>query len=476
MSLLSRWKLDDGAGIIAADSVGAHDGALINFVGNEWSLDRRIGDGCLVFDAASTQYVESAAAPVAAGDLSIKCWFKTTQGGDNVAILTRNIPTFKWLLYKNNAGKLCFDNVDGVSINSNTVINDGLWHMVIVTKIGDVTTLYIDNSSKGSSNTPWLDAVGTIQFGHLAQWGAVGYYTGSMDEVDYYDHGLSADERDVLFNTPMSRRVGNGKDYASLSAAVAAFYALATPLAENRQFLLDGGLVEGNGTDYLEFSNKDSINFYNGHYLEICPYPGDELDPPLIKYRFKNEDDYTNIDPVRLSKLKIVSDCTGGGSAFVTSNSGGSFRVSDCVHAVKLDHANFGDYNEDVVYMFNSTLAITCVAWAGTLDLVNTEIKNSVIACNSDQNVEITSSLWGDHNTFYNYQAGKTVVVNVNWTNSTFNQNPNFVGGAVITVTNENPVTVMGRNFALRSISAACISGADPATATPKDILGHARG
>lgn len=263
------------------------------------------------------------------------------------------------------------------------------------------------------------------------------------------------------------KRVGSGRDFETFALAVAWFYSLG-PIADDIQFYLDGGLDEGDGTTFLVFNDDDKTDRFNGHHVYVDPWPGDEETPPTLKYRYMAENDFGGADHITFNKIKMAADCSDGEPMFTNVNIGAEIINKDCIVAARLTGFFTWDHNR----FYNCTLMLSFTAWPDTVDL-DSYLYNTVIVCYANRTVLFTA-FDAHYCSIKNYNAAFPLA-DPGWVNTYHLSNPNFVGGVVVSSTNQDPLDMITKDVRITQNSAACLDNADPVLATPKDILGHLR-
>jgi len=190
--LLSYWTFDaaDINGQTASDVLGGRDGTII---GNTHSITGKIGDA-LTFDGDG-DYVEFDDAGLPEGDAprTVAVWIKPEGTG--------NRPVLEWGTYA--ATQKCSSLVtsqkkikfaaQGVSVISNSEVENGQWYYIAETYDGSNFRIYIDGV---------LDEEKALSINTVLNVGRIGadikapdkFYNGAIDEVSIYDRALSAEE------------------------------------------------------------------------------------------------------------------------------------------------------------------------------------------------------------------------------------------------------------------------------------------
>jgi hypothetical protein len=131
---VAHWRLDETTGLVAADSVGAHDGSLLGFSADDSQWVAGHSGGALEFDGAD-DYVQVDGYPGVCGKTprAVFAWVKTrpdTTG--NLPILTwgRNAPAAYWLVEVDEDQRLRLSCGSGFISANEQQIGDGDWHHI----------------------------------------------------------------------------------------------------------------------------------------------------------------------------------------------------------------------------------------------------------------------------------------------------------------------------------------------------------
>jgi hypothetical protein len=205
--LLAHWRFDEASGLTAFDSADSYDGTLRN--GAVFSPGTGIARGAITLDQAIEANVEVGDYfSFSSGAFSVHAWVKI-----NPALSFSQM----FVLSKHNQGSAngyylsIFGNgfvyfvPDGAgSATSRSRVNDGEWHQIVNTfRNNGTVNVYIDgvleeqNSGAGSitpNSAPFL-------IGSLSNRSAGVGFTGLIDEVQVYDHALSAGEVRALYES-----------------------------------------------------------------------------------------------------------------------------------------------------------------------------------------------------------------------------------------------------------------------------------
>lgn len=209
--LLGWWKFDEGSGAIATDSSG--NGNTGVEVGTPSYITGKVGPYALQLNG-STQYVTTANAAnfnFSSGSFSISCWIQTTSGA--CAIFSTIIPPLYsgWELCISEGigegmsspslGTICFYN-GSLWVAFNTVlINDGLWHNVVIVYDGTNLNYYLDgNYIQGMACAQPSYAANPLWIGSRNDTVYPLYFTGDLDDMRIYNRTLSQDEITKIYN------------------------------------------------------------------------------------------------------------------------------------------------------------------------------------------------------------------------------------------------------------------------------------
>jgi len=201
--LVSHWKLDDGAGLVATDSVGGNDGIL---QGDATWAEGFLG-GALLLDGTG-DYVDCGSKPAfnitdavtltawvqARGDFAYPDWSGIIMRGG------LNIDTFAFY-YNGPSQQLGFKTTGctpewyATGSNTATALFDGDWHHVAATYDGKIKIVYIDAVPVGTNA-----ATGKIETSNGRLFLGAGrdlnptthHLCGRIDDARLYKRGLSA--------------------------------------------------------------------------------------------------------------------------------------------------------------------------------------------------------------------------------------------------------------------------------------------
>ncbi|MDB4754325.1 LamG domain-containing protein [Akkermansiaceae bacterium] len=210
-ALLLHWNLDDAAGTTAADSSGnGYDGGYLTGAPT-WTASGGADGGFVSFATADHAFQTTSFATIDLGAFtafSISTWIRTTStANDTVAVLRTGVGnSYYSSKIQGSTARMTARNTTDLTLNSGQVINDGAWHHVVAVFRGtDDREIFVDGVSAGTNtvDVPFLTPTG-FSIGALdrADGNVVDEYTGDIDDVQLYDHVVSAADAAFLFANP----------------------------------------------------------------------------------------------------------------------------------------------------------------------------------------------------------------------------------------------------------------------------------
>lgn len=212
-SLVGQWTFDEPSGNIAYDSSGyGNDGTIYGaartagLFGNALSFDG-LNDYVEIGDTSSLDI---------SNYLTLEAWFRTTAAANhNNPIVSKDDDgsNREWYLGTcfdaNNPGKVRWTlntpnpSWYGYQLDSNTAVNDGLWHYIAATYDGSYMRLYIDGTEDSKSPMTRTGQIPNTQahfrIGYTGS-ATTQYFVGTIDNVSVYNTALSADEISQQYN------------------------------------------------------------------------------------------------------------------------------------------------------------------------------------------------------------------------------------------------------------------------------------
>lgn len=189
--LIAWWLLNENGGVLVNDiSPTRNSGTYTNPASpqTQWATPGRDG-AAISLVIASSQYVTMGnVLGFTTEPFGCECWFRTTGNPGTLQTLMG-----KGILAVNKGYGLYIDTTNHLvaqvrnggtvsSVTSSATVNDGLWHHGYLTRIGGVTTLYLDGKSVGTDSTAVTIATDTTLFtlGARDDGGARAFYFGGQ--------------------------------------------------------------------------------------------------------------------------------------------------------------------------------------------------------------------------------------------------------------------------------------------------------
>ncbi|WP_406445219.1 LamG domain-containing protein [Streptomyces sp. NBC_00631] len=217
------WRLDQASGATTAASsvlaneqtdAGSYQNATLG--GTSGPLT---GASATAATFAGTGYVKVPAGLLHASTTrAVSLWFKTSKKGvligdqsTSVTGATAASGTWTPVLYIGSDGKLrghwwSVSGSGSTDFGSTSTVTDNTWHHAVLSSDGSTQTLYLDGTKQDTfSGTPddQSNADTYIGAGFADSWidspGAVSYFTGSISDVSFYSHPLTASQAGDLY-------------------------------------------------------------------------------------------------------------------------------------------------------------------------------------------------------------------------------------------------------------------------------------
>jgi hypothetical protein len=187
---------DEGSGTTAHDKSGNGNNWAIT--GASW-VDGKYGKA-LSFDGIN-DYVQIANPVAAGGTFTAAFWVKSTSAVENKEIINLNGGSggsgIGVGLYPGGLLRVVYNGAGVGWGDGNTVFpNDGLWHFITLTRVGNISTLYLDLVSISTVNGMAIESSPTV----IGCYGGGGFFSGIIDEVRFYNRTLSQAEITDLYN------------------------------------------------------------------------------------------------------------------------------------------------------------------------------------------------------------------------------------------------------------------------------------
>jgi hypothetical protein len=184
-NVVSHWRLDEGSGTTAYDSLGDHNGTIY---GATWTPDGQFGNA-LSFDGSD--YVDIGSLGVT-GDWTVCFWAKSSDNTGSVYYpIGLGNPLKGIVMGGTNAvvtQHICL--YDGSNIlKSLTVVEAGTWYHIAVTKHAATYSIYVDGICE---KTGGLGDIDLTNFKIGVRPDSFGYFKGAIDDVGVWDKALVA--------------------------------------------------------------------------------------------------------------------------------------------------------------------------------------------------------------------------------------------------------------------------------------------
>jgi len=187
-TLVAHWALDETEGIVAADSAGDSDAAVMGVPA--WRPDGGQVGGALEFDGVSVFVVTDVIVRSADSPFSILAWIKGGEAGQ--AVISEQAGG-DWL-YANPADGTLVTECPGRfprSLFSDKVITDDQWHRIGVIWDGSQRRLYVDGEEVAADTQDGLaTANGRLVLGAGSHLGDGTFFTGLIDDVRIYNRAV----------------------------------------------------------------------------------------------------------------------------------------------------------------------------------------------------------------------------------------------------------------------------------------------
>ena len=199
---------------------------------------------------------------------TMSVWFKTESNSDQVLL-----GGFGWgyLLYVLGNGNVQLSTVQGVTgiwtnSTSISILNDGCWHLAVVSKSANTVKVYVDGNLEVNSNVinNSFSPYGTSKsfFGANGQDNNL-FFTGSIDDVCLWNRELSSLEVANLYDVGIQTVTGNFFDdeIVSCDSEVMLNVAVTSPLAiyvwNNDTIVNSEFIISNSGVYFLEVFNSN---------------------------------------------------------------------------------------------------------------------------------------------------------------------------------------------------------------------------
>jgi len=367
--LEAHWKLDEGAGLYAADSThNDYTGELLN--GPVWQPTGGMFGGALQFDGAGDFVAAPFVLNPADGPLSVFAW--VNGGASQEVIITQTNDAGggvgrEWLQI-DPAGTLVTRLTDGTSkLACDVVITDGNWHHVGVVWDGSRRYLYVDGAEAARDLLP-LDELqacdGPMYIGAGKTLAGYMFWSGLIDDVRIYARAVGPDEIAAMNEPPVTPwpydanlNGRDGVDFADFG--ILAYNWMKGPLGEYRSIWVDTwntGILTASQCDNLIQTCRD--NNINTVMVELCDIAHDtsggkkyvEVHAWFVMQRLATS---TSLNPQHVLSLHpeyVMTDDSGntGGTLYLDPGHPGAVEwnvavIQDCLSNYDIDGINL-DY------------------------------------------------------------------------------------------------------------------------------------
>lgn len=190
----AHWRLDEGGGTIASDSVGQSDATVLGDA--TWLPAEGIVDGALQFDGVDDCLATDFVADPRVGPIRVVCWVKSDVAGGVIVSQTPGASVGSpWLATDPSDGTL----MSGMmfpfpGLPSRAVVADGQWHEVTAEWDGTYRRLWVDHQEVSRDATPMarppLSWNGTLVIGAGERFEVGTFFTGLIDDVRVYNRAV----------------------------------------------------------------------------------------------------------------------------------------------------------------------------------------------------------------------------------------------------------------------------------------------
>ncbi|MHC4461984.1 MAG: Kelch repeat-containing protein [Planctomycetota bacterium] len=194
IELLAYWKVDETEGIVAYDSAGQNDAALIG--DPTWQPNTGRVGGALALDGIDDSAFAQFVLNPSDGPFSVLTWI---EGGVPGQTVISQVDGADWLgtdpLDGASMTALAGSGRSGGPLLSQTVITDGNWHRIGLVWDGLNRTLYVDDVPVAQDTQTGLSgSAGGLNIGCGTSFEPNSFWSGLIDDVRIYNRALSADE------------------------------------------------------------------------------------------------------------------------------------------------------------------------------------------------------------------------------------------------------------------------------------------
>ncbi|MEU1481185.1 LamG-like jellyroll fold domain-containing protein [Streptomyces sp. NPDC005760] len=299
------WRLDQPSGsTTAASSVLANEqtdaGTYTNATLGS-TTGPLTGSTAKSATLAGTGYVKVPAALLHASTTrAVSLWFKTSKkgvliGDQSKSVTGASAASGSWtpVLYVGSDNKLhghwwSVSGSGSADFGSTGTVTDNAWHHAVLSSDGSTQTLYLDGTKQDTfSGTPddQTDVYTYLGAGFAASWldspGDVSYFTGSMSDVSFYSHPITASQVDDLYaaGTASAALLTNASSPAGRTTAAVSYdtaadrltdvtdehggtWHLGTPTVAGSSAVYRGSVLGADPAGYWQLGDEDTSATY----------------------------------------------------------------------------------------------------------------------------------------------------------------------------------------------------------------------
>ena len=214
--LVSYWKLDDGSGATASDSIGGNDGTLVN--GPEWTTPGKLGSA-LSFDGVD-DYVDTplninqSPSPQRSTGVTMLMWvYPTSDSPGTHQVISSDNGGYDWSVVREDGTWYVFTG-EGSRSTGFPVDLDTWQHIAAVFDRGTGVRFYKNGEEVTIPYIGYDTSDGNITVGASSVRGE--YFAGVVDEVAVYDATLTGAEIAELYSSSLDGHPYSGDGYGDV--------------------------------------------------------------------------------------------------------------------------------------------------------------------------------------------------------------------------------------------------------------------
>lgn len=207
--LISYWKLNETSGTLM-DSVASNNSTSITG-SPTYDASGKLGR-CMTIAGAGYISMGTTTNLKPTTSFSVSIWFKTSSTAyqELISNIMWTSPSYKgWKIATEYSGTswnlrgVINNNTNTGIVDSTTAINNGAWHLAVMTWNGSTLKLYKDGNQEGGdipfTYTMLYNASSDFEIG--SKDGGDGTFTGSVDEIGLWSKALTSGEITTLYNS-----------------------------------------------------------------------------------------------------------------------------------------------------------------------------------------------------------------------------------------------------------------------------------